>query len=130
MGLEVWVDDERLCLAGMEDWALVDAHVIANRYRHPAAPKGDDIVVDIGGLSEPDSAGVSHHARWNGRKLAVGMTVTIKIVETDRPDGPIKRYRADKEVRDEPFTDEEIEEFERSAWLRLKAKFEPDAGGS
>lgn len=103
LALEVRVEDERLCLAGMEDWALISATLIANRNRHPAAPKGDDIVRDIGALSEPDSAGVSHHARWNGRKLAVGMTVTIKIVETDRPDGPIKRFRADHEVCDEPF---------------------------
>lgn len=61
------------------------------------------------------------------RNLAVGMQVTIKIVEADRADEPVRRYRSDREVQENPFTDEEIE---REDWLRLKAKFEPENGGS
>jgi hypothetical protein len=126
LAFEIWVDDERLCVAGIADWALLSVGVTGRRHRHPDAPRGDDIELDVGALSGPDATGVSHHVRWNGRTLHSGTKVTIQIVETESPDQPTRRYRSDKEVQEEPFTDDEIAEFERATWLRLKAKFEPE----
>ena len=128
LALEVWIGNERVCLAGMQDWAIVSAHVTAQRHRESADPGEDDIQLDIGALSKPDPTGCSHHARWKGQTLAVGSNITIKVVETDQPDEPTKRYRSDHEVQENPYTTEEWEGMERSDYMRLKAKFEPDSG--
>jgi hypothetical protein len=52
----------------------------------------------------------------------------IEVIETDAPDPPVRRYRSDREVQESPYSDEEIEQFEREELRRLKAKFEPGHG--
>ena len=129
LAFELFVDDERICLAGMEDWAVMSVILSAVRPRADREPpRHGELEVTAGGLSEDDSNGVAHHARWARVKLAVGSKVTVNVVETDQPDPPTRRYRSDHEVRETPFTDEEIEQMEREEWLRLKEKFEPDGG--
>ncbi len=61
--------------------------------------------------------------------MTVGSKVVINIVETDQPDPPVRRYRSDRLVQESPFSEEEIEQMEREDYVRLKAKFEPQAGG-
>ena len=130
LAFEVWIDGERQCLAGVEDWAVLSAHVTACRHRDQTPPPPDELEFYVGGMTETDETGASHHFRWRRRNLELGMQVTIKVVDADRPDEPVRRYRSDREVQEPAFTDEEIEEFERADWLRLKAKFEPENGRS
>jgi hypothetical protein len=128
LAFEVLIDNQRMCVAGMDDWSVMSVIVSAVRERDGDTPRPGELDVTVGGLSEEDSNGVSHHARWGRVKLAIGSQVTINIVDNDQTDPPIKRYRSDREVQEDPFTEEEIEEMERADWLRLKAKFEPDSG--
>jgi hypothetical protein len=126
LAFEVFIDDQRVCLAGFDDWAVLSAIISAVQRREPMPGARDEIELSVGGLSETDASGVSHHLRWVRTELQVGTKVTVNIVETDRPDEPVRRYRSDREVQESPFTDEEIEEMERADWLRLKPKFESD----
>ena len=125
LAFELFVDDRRICLAGMEDWAVMSVILSGVRRRNQDPDDSGRLDVSDGGLSENDADGAAHHARWEKVDLAVGSTVVINLVETDQPDPPIRRYRSDREVHESPFTDEEIEEMEREDYARLKAKFEP-----
>ena len=126
LAFELFVDDRRICLAGMEDWAVMSVILSGTRRRQDDPDDQGRLDISAGGLSETDPSGASYHARWERVELQVGSRVTINLVETDRPDPPIRRYRSDREVQEPAFTKEEIEEMEREEWQRLKAKFEPD----
>ena len=127
LAFEVLIDDQRVCPAGFEDRAVLSAIISAVHRREPKLGR-NEIELSVGGLSETDANDVSHHLRWVRTELKLGTKVTVNIVDTDRPDEPVRRYRSDREVQEEPFTEEEIEEMERADWLRLKAKFEPESG--
>ena len=126
LAFELFVDDERICLAGMEDWAVMSVILSAVNpgERSDGPPRDGKLDVHVGGLSEGDSNGISHHARWAKIDLDIGSRVTINIVETDSPDPPVHRYRSDRVVREPAFTKQEIEKMEREDYERLKAKFE------
>ncbi|MDP9421913.1 MAG: hypothetical protein M3Q19_03615 [Pseudomonadota bacterium] len=122
LAFEVFIDGERLCVAGTDNWAVLSCILSGHR------PNGDEQVdLSVGGLTDADAEGVFHHVRWGRRRqLELGTKIAINIVDAERPDEPTHRYRSDHEVQESPFTDEEIEEMDRAEWLRLKAKFEPD----
>lgn len=129
LAFELFVDDRRICLAGMEDWSVMSVILSAVRPREGGErSRPGQLDVAAGGLSETDENGASYHARWERIDLQVGSRVTINLVETDQPDPPIRRYRSDREVQEPAFTEEEIEEMEREDYQRLKAKFEPEDG--
>lgn len=121
LALEIWIDDQRVCLAGADDWSLLVTHITATRQRYDADE--DQLDLGIGGMAKDDALGVHHHLRWNGYQLAVGSKVTIKVVETGEPDPPVRRFRSDHEVQESPYSEEEIEEMQRNEWRRLNAKF-------
>lgn len=125
LAFDIRIDEERICVAGVDDWSLLSAHLTARR-----GDLGDEIEsleLHMGGMTQPDVAGISHHVRW-GRltRLAVGTTVTIRVIDADAIDPPTRRHRCDNEVQESGFTEEEIEQMQREEWMRLKAKFEPD----
>jgi hypothetical protein len=126
LAFDIYIGEERLCLAGVDDWSLLSAHVTAQRGDSSSEDSVESLELSMGGMTQPDAENVYHHVRW-GRvtELKVGTKITIHVVETDTPERPIRRYRSDHEVQEQAFTEEEIEELERQDWLRLKAKFEP-----
>jgi len=126
LALELFVDDRRICLAGMEDWAVMSVILSGVRHRDRDPEDSGRLDVAASGLSETDADGASYHARWERVDLQVGSKVVINVVEADEVDPPIRRYRSDREGREPAFTDEEIEQIEREDYARLKAKFEPD----
>jgi len=128
LAFEVIINDERMCVAGMEDWAVMSVILSGVRSRHRGPNDDGWVDVSVTGLSETDASGVSHHARWGRIDLEVGSKVTINLIDTAQPDPPVRRFRSDREVQEPSFTEEEIEEMERADWLRLKAKFEPASG--
>jgi hypothetical protein len=77
----------------------------------------------IGGLAQEIEPGKLDHARWPNVNLNLGDEVSITILDTDDVDKPIKRYRSDKTVQEEPFTDEELFEMQKQDYLRLKELF-------
>jgi hypothetical protein len=126
LAFEIEIDGERNLLAGTDDWDLLSFHLDATR--EDARRPDLEVTVSMGGLTQEDENGIRHHVRWGRRELQVGAKVVLTVVDTERPDPPIRRYRSDREVQEDPYTDEEIAEFERADYLRLKAKFEPETG--
>ena len=130
LAFELFVDDRRICVAGMEDWSVMSVILSAVRRRQRDPADEGRIDVSAGGLSETDPAGAAYHQRWEKVDLAVGSKVVINLVEADRVDPPARRYRSDPRVQESPFSEEAIEEMEREDYVRLKAKFEPQAGAA
>jgi len=124
LAFKIELDSEHVALAGFEDWSVLGMHVSAGRSRiNP-----EEIELSVGGLSRADTSGVAFHFRWPGRRLQVGSTVTVSVVDTEHPDPPAKRYRSDKEVQESPFTDAEWKEMRRQDYLELKKEFGDGSG--
>ncbi len=84
---EVWVNGEKLCLAGIGDDGVLTTIV------HLAARPGEGgFFLQVGGLTGQ----TKEHVNWiNQKPLTVGDNVQVKIVETDAADKPIDKYRLD-----------------------------------
>jgi hypothetical protein len=88
-GFEVYVNGERVCLAGVNDTSVAD--VILDFV-------GRDekcFHLHVGGLLIPEG----EHVRWQDRHLNVGDEVRIKLVEAASVDEPTKRFRTDAKKR-------------------------------
>jgi hypothetical protein len=127
IAFRVEIDGEAVTTAGSADWSLLGVHVTASR-GDPAAPvataRSDDVKYSLGGLSEPDSAGIAHHFRWGDRQLSLGSKITVTVVDVETVDPPIKRYRSDAKVQENPFTEEEWRDLRYQDYLQLKREFE------
>ena len=127
--LQIEIDGTHYVTAGAEDWSVLGLHV-GGRHGDPNASvesaRVDDIDLSVGGLSQPNTEGISHHFRWPRHPLSVGSRVVITVVDTETPDPPAKRYRSDREVQENPFTDEEMRQMRLESYLELKKEFESD----
>lgn len=127
LALEVEIDGERFVVAGSEDWGLLSVILTAQRGT-PDAPavsaRTDSVDVRVGGLTERDGSGQTHHLRWGNKELRLGSRVSVRVIEVDQADTPIKRYRSDAQVQENPFTDNEIREMRWKEYLELKKEFE------
>jgi len=126
LALHIEVDDHPPFSAGVEDWAILSAHLNAVRgevYKRET----DDLDFSVNGMTREDENGVAHHVRWPRIPLKLGSTVRVTLVEASSTEPPIKRYRADKDVRENPFTDDEVREMRRQDYLALKRDFEGEA---
>ena len=119
------IDGEHFTVAGFDDWSVLSAHVTAVKEGSGRPDRKGELEFSVGGLSVTHSDGSQYHSRWPKRQLAIGSKIIIEVVETDAPDAPQRRYRSDTELRESPYSEEEIEQFEREEFERLKAKFEP-----
>lgn len=128
LAFDIWIDGARHARAGFADWSVLSAHVTAVQEGAGRPDRKGELEFSVGGLSRTGGDGAQYHVRWAKRQLTIGSKITIELVEIEDPDEPERRYRSDREVQESPYSDEEIEQFEREEWLRLKAKFEPNAG--
>ena len=64
-----------------------------------------------------DENKIRHHFRWSERKLRVGSAVTVRVVDIDLPDPPVKRFRSDAEIQECPFTEEEMRQMRYDDYL-------------
>jgi hypothetical protein len=85
---------------------------------------GDYVRLTFGGLSKENEQGIRQHFRWPDIELEVGAKVEIEVVDVQEVDPPKKRYRSDSEVRESPFTEEELKEMRYNDYLELKKEFE------
>jgi len=121
IAFEITVNGKKFVVAGIEDWDLLHTDIMARR---EADDDGGNIYdLKVGGLPIQTEEGKLEHVRWPEAELKVGDEITIRIVETDSADKPIKRYRSDKTVQENPFTEEEMREFQKQDYLRLKELF-------
>ena len=110
---------------GQEDTSILHANMLVSQGNLERGAE-DYIRLSCGGLSHETEKGHPEHFRWKDQALNIGDTIEIEIVETDEIDPPIKRYRSDKDVQENPFTEEEIREMRYQDYLELKKQFEPD----
>lgn len=92
IAFDIEIDNEKVLMAGVEDWSILALNVSGVRN----APPGEELRLAMGGLTEADVNGVSHHVRWDGRPLKVGSKLTVTIVNTDQP---TRCYRSDHEAQ-------------------------------
>ena len=121
IGLEVAVNGKRLCVASLSD-GTVSATVatvqrpIVRRPRRPEARGDGSIWLAVAGYVETPTA--HEHPWWvppsAAPKLRVGDTVTVRVVNTSRPDKPVSRHRQSKRS---------VEYFERRDFARLQRKY-------
>lgn len=78
---EVWVNGEKVCLAGVSESDVLTCIVDGER-------RGLKSNLHVGGLVKDE------HVRWTQKRhsLEVGDEVIIKIVESDKADEPILKY--------------------------------------
>jgi hypothetical protein len=127
LAFKVEIDGKKFVIAGFEDWSILALHVNASRGDPKAlfeSARPDNSHFSVGGLSMPDSDGISYHVRWENKDLIVGSQIVVTIIETDSPDSPLKRYRSDSKKQETPFTEEELREMRRQDYLDLKKEFE------
>ena len=119
LAFEITVDGVVHPTAGIENWSVLSVIVSAVRGR-------DTLELSAGGLTREDDEGLCHYFSWKRTPLRIGSTVSLRVVDVDGKTlpPPPRMTRSDHPQGPAP-TDEEIEEFEREEWLRLKAKFEP-----
>lgn len=79
---EVYSNDRKLCVAGIGDDGVLTAIV-----NWVAKEGSGDLFLTVGGLVSP----VSEFVNWVRQDLAVGDTITVKIVETSSADAPRSR---------------------------------------
>jgi hypothetical protein len=103
IGFEVSLNGRRLCVAGANDASVLTAIL-------SFVSKRNELELEIGGL-----AGEAHLKWPSPGRLGVGDEVTVRIVETDRPDPPAISQREDRAS---------IEKGERRYYERLKQKYE------
>ena len=122
LAFEVLLNGKKTMLAGFEDWEVLHAILSARRALEEGAD--DDLEMSVGGLALSSIEGQLEHVRWGRLRLSIGDEVSIRLVEVSRVDAPKKRYRSDKAVQEDPFTEEEIQEMEKETYIKLKKKFD------
>jgi hypothetical protein len=126
LALQIRINDQPAVTAGVDDWLLVHANIVINR-RIEGRDDQDHAHMHIGGMAGTHGA-KGDHLRWGLPDLALGDTITVRIVETDAPDPPAARHAADRPLPDIPFSPEEWRELQHREYLRLKAMFEAAEG--
>ena len=121
IALKVLINGKDQFVTGIEDWDSLHAVIMA--LRGDADDSDHTFDLKIGGLAQQVEPGKLEHVRWPSVTLGIGDEVSITIVETETIDKPIKRYRSDKSVQEDPFTEEELLELQKKDYLRLKKLF-------
>jgi hypothetical protein len=85
LALEIQINGKKVCTGGIEKLNILSAMV----HWHISRDKLD---LDVHGMTE--EKGYAEHLRWLQQKLDIGDEVTIRVVDTDKPTKPKKRYRA------------------------------------
>jgi hypothetical protein len=123
IALKIKVNGDEVYVVGQEDVSILHSNVVVSRDNSERGV-ADYIRLNASGLSQDAGKGYPEHFRWKDRDLRIGDVVEIEILETDDVVAPIKRFRSDHEVQENPFTDEEIREMRYNDYLQLKEEFE------
>jgi hypothetical protein len=124
---KIKVNGKHIVTCGQEDWSILFAHLTARRENGEREIE-EFLRLSLGGLSEENDQGIYEHFRWSELALELGDKIEIEIVDVQEIDLPKKRYRSDKEVQENPFTDEEWKELRYQDYLELKKEFEDNVG--
>jgi hypothetical protein len=126
LAFKIVLNGKRVATIGQEDMSILTTTVVGSRGNQEN--EVDDYVrLNLGGMSHELPEGFCQHYRWKNRNLNVGDRIEIEILETNEIDPPIKRYRSDHQVQEDPFTEEEARDLRYQDYVELKKEFEPDA---
>jgi hypothetical protein len=121
LAYRIVVNGEQRLLVGFDDWDTLNVTLLAIREGTNGAL---EFQFHVGGGVRCCEEGKLEHVRWKAPEVTLGDTVSIAIVEVDEADLPARHYRSDKTVQENPFTADEIEQFEKQDYERLRKKFE------
>ena len=121
LAFQIDINGERRVVAGCADCDTLNVALVVVSRETDSPP---EFHFNVGGLVRATVPGHLEHVRWRLPELKVGDTISVAIIDVDDADAPAKRYRSDKTVQEEPFTEEEIEQFERREYERLRKKYE------
>lgn len=107
---------------GQPDMSILNVGVVTSRGNDERGV-ADYIRMPLGGLSHETNEGYPEHFRWKEQDLNIGDRVEVEIIDTEEVVPPIKRFRSDKIVQENPFTDEEMREMRYQDYLELKKEF-------
>jgi len=125
IGYKIKLNNRSVYTVGQKDTSILNADLVVSR-GNSERDADDYIRLNVGGLSQVTEKGFCEHFRWKQCNLEVGDVLEVEIVETESVDPPLKRYRSDNEVQENPFTDDEIREMRYQDYLLLKKEFETD----
>ena len=120
------VNGEHIATIGQDDMSILTASILASK-GNTERGVDDYIRLSLGGLSHKNEEGFIEHFRWKDLDLQIEDIVEIEVVETDTIDPPTKRFRSDKEVQENPYTEDEWRDMKYRDYLELKKEFEGDA---
>ena len=84
IALEIHSNGKRVCTAGPEGLVILSA---------AATWLESSKTWDFRVRGITNERGYEEHLSWMDKNLSIGDTVTIKVIETEKPDEPKRRYR-------------------------------------
>lgn len=92
IAFEISVNGDQVCTAGVEDFGVLTAIVSWVRRRPEKSRDGktieEELSAEVGSLNSLDE-----HLTWLSQALKVGDSITIRVVDLDKVDDPIRKYR-------------------------------------
>lgn len=92
IGLAVYLNGKKLTVAGADDLCVLNAIVnavgeLGKATERVGRRRSVDLWLTVGGLTRRAKGAGDEHLRWLGHKrLRVGDKITVRVVQTDRPD--------------------------------------------
>ena len=130
--IEVKLNGEKISIAGAEDLCVLSAIVNATGKLGPSSrgTKSEDSAYDlslrVGGLTSRSDGEEDEHPVWvDGRKLTIGDTIIVRVLDMSDGDSPIRSSSAGGNV--EEINERKMFEMAKEAYFRLRDKLEPVA---
>ena len=85
LALEILVNGKLIMVAGVADWDLIQAHILARK-----TPDGtNDMDLNVRGLPVQTDPETVEHIRWPSTQLQLGDKVEIKVIESENVTPPL-----------------------------------------
>lgn len=97
MRMDVFVNDRKICTAGIDESGVVDAQVMAIRWK-PSENKPGEMFVMVGGMDDADFD-APQYMTWAKEDICVGDEVRIKITDVGEIGTPARAYIDNKAAR-------------------------------
>lgn len=123
LAFQITINGDAIGTFGFDDWVILNSIIDASKAKRSG--HSDELTFTIGGLAENVEPKRHEHVRLLHKELEIGDEILISVVNADKVTPPLKRYRSDATVQENPFTEAEILEFEKTEFERLKEKFMP-----
>jgi hypothetical protein len=101
IAFEVTLNGNRVCTAGVDDFGVLSTILTWVRRRPELSRDGntieEELTAEVSALDSRDPI-AGEHLKWLSERLRVGDSISIRIVDVEKVDAAISRYRNDPEV--------------------------------